>query len=142
MNAEEFASYDGLGLAALVRKGAVSAAELLDLAVARVEAKNGEINAVVTRLYDQARAAIAAGLPAGPFTGVPYLLKDLGAHYEGAVTSFGSALFKEPAPERHSPGAGAPGFSAATWRASFRPSTCDARSCPPRWSRPPACPPR
>src|SRR5512146_756787 len=95
MNVEEFTSYDGLGLAALVQKGAVSAAELLDIAIDQVDALNGGINAVVSRLYDQARAAIAAGLPAGPFTGVPYLLKDLGAHYAGAVTSFGSGLFKD-----------------------------------------------
>ena len=95
MKVEEFTSYDGLGLAALVQKGAVSAAELLDIAIDQVEALNGGINAVVSRLYDQARAAIVAGLPAGPFTGVPYLLKDLGAHYAGAVTSFGSGLFKD-----------------------------------------------
>ncbi|HYB44241.1 MAG TPA: amidase, partial [Candidatus Methylomirabilis sp.] len=95
MNAHEFMSHDGLGLAALVRTGVVSAAELLDAAIAQVEAQNAEINAVISRLYDQARAAIAAGLPAGPFTGVPYLLKDLGAHYAGAVTSFGSTLFKD-----------------------------------------------
>ena len=95
MKAEELARYDGLGLAELVRRREVSATELLDASIARVEALNPEINAVVTRLYDQARAAIAAGLPAGPFTGVPYLLKDLGAHYAGAVTSYGSALFKD-----------------------------------------------
>jgi amidase/6-aminohexanoate-cyclic-dimer hydrolase len=95
MKAEELARYDGLGLAELVRRREVSAAELLDASIARVEALNPEINAVVTRLYDQARAAIAAGLPAGPFTGVPYLLKDPGAHYAGAVTSYGSALFKD-----------------------------------------------
>jgi len=95
MKPEEFERQDGLGLADLVRRGEVSAAELLDAAIARVEACNPELNAVVSRLYDQARAAIAAGLPDGPFTGVPYLLKDLGAHYTGAVTSYGSSLFKD-----------------------------------------------
>lgn len=95
MIAAEFDSYDGLGLADLVRRGDVSAGELLDIAIARVEAGNPELNAVVSRLYDQARAAVAAGLPEGPFTGVPYLLKDLGAHFTGAVTTFGSALFKD-----------------------------------------------
>jgi Asp-tRNA(Asn)/Glu-tRNA(Gln) amidotransferase A subunit family amidase len=95
MKAEEFASYDGLGLAGLVRRREVSPTELLDTAISRVEAQNHELNAVVTKLYDQARAAIAAGLPGGAFSGVPYLLKDLGAHYTGAVTSFGSALFKD-----------------------------------------------
>jgi amidase len=95
MKAEEFESFDGLGLAELVRRRDASPAELLDAAVSRVEARNPELNAVVTRMYDQARAALAEGLPAGPFTGVPYLLKDLGAHYTGAVTSFGSTLFKD-----------------------------------------------
>src|SRR5438876_2131419 len=95
MKTEEFESYDGLGLARLVRSGDASAAELLDAAITRVEARNPELNAVVSPLYDQARAAIAAGLPDGPFTGVPYLLKDLGAHYTGAVTSYGSLLFKD-----------------------------------------------
>ena len=64
-----------------------------------------EINAVVTRMYDQARAAVAAGLPAGPFTGVPYLLKDLGALYAGAVTTYGSralhALRRRPRQRDH-----------------------------------------
>jgi amidase/6-aminohexanoate-cyclic-dimer hydrolase len=95
MRTDEFARYDGLGLAELVRRRAVSPAELLEAAVAAVEARNHDVNAVVNRLYDQARAAIAAGLPAGSFTGVPYLLKDLGAHYQGAVTSYGGLLFKD-----------------------------------------------
>jgi len=95
MKSEEFARYDGLGLAQLVRRREVTAGEVLEAAIAQVEASNHVINAVVCRLYDQARAAITAGLPAGPFTGVPYLLKDLGAHYKGAVTTFGGALFKD-----------------------------------------------
>jgi len=95
MRPDEFARQDGLGLAELVRRREVSAAELLEAAMAAIEAFNHEINAVVCRLYDQARAAVAAGLPVGPFTGVPYLLKDLGAHYQGAVTSHGGALFKD-----------------------------------------------
>ena len=66
---------------------------MLETAIERVEALNPALNAVVNRLYDQARAAVAAGLPAGPFTGVPYALKDLGALYTGAVTSYGSRLF-------------------------------------------------
>ncbi len=102
MKSEEFARYDGLGLAELVRRREVSAAEMLEAAIGRVEAGNHAVNAVVCRLYDQARAAIAAGLPAGPFTGVPYLLKDLGAHYQGAVTSYGGVLFEDFAPDHDS----------------------------------------
>jgi amidase len=86
---------DGLGLAALVRQREVSAAELLDAAIARVEARNPAINAVVHRMDEEARKAIAAGLPAGPFTGVPYLLKDLGALYAGTPTTNGSAFFRD-----------------------------------------------
>ena len=59
----EYPDYDGLGLAALVRRGEVSASELLDAAIARTEALNGDLNAVVLKHYDEARAAIAAGLP-------------------------------------------------------------------------------
>jgi amidase/6-aminohexanoate-cyclic-dimer hydrolase len=86
---------DGLGLAELVRRREVSAKELLDAAIARVEARNPAVNAVITRMYDAARAAIGAGLPSGPFTGVPYLLKDLGVLYAGAVTSAGSRAFAD-----------------------------------------------
>ena len=93
MGFADYERYDGLGLAGLVRGGEVKAEEMLEAAIERVEALNPALNAVVTRLYDQARAALAAGLPAGPFTGVPYALKDLGALYTGAVTSYGSRLF-------------------------------------------------
>ena len=88
-----FEDYDGLGLAELVRRKEVSAKELLDAAVARTDALNPTLNAIVTRMDEHARAAIAAGLPSGPFTGVPYLLKDLGALYTGAPTSFGSGFY-------------------------------------------------
>ena len=92
---QEFDQHDGLGLAGLVRRREVKAEEVLEAAIARVEARNPAINAVVGRLYDQARAAIAAGLPDGPFTGVPYLLKDLGVLYAGAVTTWGSRFFAD-----------------------------------------------
>jgi amidase len=84
---------DGLGLADLVRRREVSPKELLDAAIARVETLNPKLNAVVARMYDAARGAVSAGLPSGPFTGVPYLLKDIGALYTGAVTSAGSRAF-------------------------------------------------
>ncbi len=91
--ATEFERYDGLGLAELVRKKEVTADEVLAAALDRIETRNPALNAVVTRMDDQARAAIRAGLPDGPFKGVPYLLKDLGVLYTGAVTSFGSRLY-------------------------------------------------
>src|SRR5436309_10335710 len=75
----EYERYDALGLAELVQKLEVTADEVLDAALARVAGRNPAINAVVMPLEDYARKAIAAGLPAGPFTGVPYLMKDLTA---------------------------------------------------------------
>jgi amidase len=92
---KDFEHYDGLGLAELVKTRAVTPKELLTAAVERIEARNPAVNAVVNRMYDHADAAIGAGVPAGPFTGVPYLLKDLGVHYAGTVTSAGSVFFRD-----------------------------------------------
>jgi amidase len=95
----EYEDYDGLGLAALVRKGEVSAAELLDAAIERIEARDGRLGAFVIKTYDAARRAVAAGLPAGPFTGVPFALKDLAAFEAGVPTTGGSRLFKDFVPD-------------------------------------------
>lgn len=91
----DYDHYDGIGLAELVKSRQVTASELLAAAVERVETCNPAVNAVVNRMYDAATAAIAAGLPSGPFTGVPYLLKDLIVYYAGSVTSAGSELFRD-----------------------------------------------
>ncbi len=90
----DYERYDGIGLAGLVKARQVSAQELLDVAMERVDLRNPALNAVVYRMYDQAQAAVAAGLPSGPFSGVPYLLKDLGILYAGTVTSSGSSAFR------------------------------------------------
>jgi amidase len=94
----EYEAYDGLGLAELVRQKHVSAAELLDAAIARVEARNGAVNAVTMPLYDLARATIARGLPPGPFAGVPYLMKDLTASIAGVGMTRGSRFFADTPP--------------------------------------------
>lgn len=91
-NFSDFFKYDGLGLAELVRRKEVSPEELLDKAIENVEKVNPSINAVVTPMYDKARAAIRSGLPDGPFKGVPFLLKDLRASYKGVLTSSGNKL--------------------------------------------------
>lgn len=91
----DYSNYDGLGLAALVANGDVSAEELLDEAISRVEAGDGTINAVTQKHYDLARDAIQSGLPDGPFKGVPFLLKDLGVQLKGTTTSAASKLFKD-----------------------------------------------
>lgn len=94
----EYEQYDGLGLAELVRRGQVTPDELLDAAIERVEARNGAVNAVVSKAYDRARQSIAAGLPDGPFRGVPFLLKDLGGWLAGDRVTRGSDFFKDTPP--------------------------------------------
>jgi amidase len=92
---DEFDRYDGLGLGDLVRRGEVQAEALLERAIARVEAVNPKINAVVLQHYDEARRQLAQGRPQGPFAGVPFLLKDLGATLAGTVTTEGSRAFAD-----------------------------------------------
>ena len=85
--------FDALGLGELVNKGELGADALLDRAIARVEAVNGQLNAVVLKHYELAREQIAKTPPAGPFAGVPFLLKDLGVSLAGTVTTEGSRAF-------------------------------------------------
>jgi amidase len=101
-NFAEYELYDGLGLAELVRQGQVSPDELLDAAIERVEARNGAVNAVISRLDDRARQAIAAGLPDGPFRGVPFLLKDLVGWLAGDRVTQGSRFFADTPPAAES----------------------------------------
>ena len=60
-----------------MRRGQASPTELVEAAIARIEALNRPINAVTHKLYDQARAKAAGLLGDGPFAGVPFLVKDL-----------------------------------------------------------------
>ncbi len=96
----ECEDFDAVGLAELVRKREVSARELLEAAIARVKALNPQLNAVPITMYDQAQAALDAGLPDGPLAGVPFLLKDLGAAYAGAPLTYGSRLFADFVPDQ------------------------------------------
>jgi amidase len=93
MGFAEYGQYDALGLAELVRTGQVNADELLDEALRRTALVNPAINAVIHLMEDRARAAIAGGLPNGPFTGVPFLIKDLMTAYAGEPMRCGSRLF-------------------------------------------------
>ncbi|MGI8632394.1 MAG: amidase [Solirubrobacterales bacterium] len=91
----DLATLDATGQAALVRGGDASAAELVDAAIARIESLDTELNAVIHPLFDQAREAAKGGLPDGPFTGVPMLMKDIGAMVAGAPFHVGMRALKE-----------------------------------------------
>src|SRR3954447_21092083 len=90
----EYGSYDGLGLAELVRKKQVSAKELLHEAIARTAKIDPQINAVVVKHPHYAERQIEKGLPDGPFTGVPFLLKDLDI-LQGTRTTSGASIYKD-----------------------------------------------
>jgi amidase len=83
---------DATAQAALVRSGAISPAELVDDAIARIEKLNPELNAVIHELFDLARATVNGNLGDGPFRGVPLLIKDLGAELEGTPFCEGSTF--------------------------------------------------
>ena len=95
MRPDEYRSYDGLGLAQLVRAKQVTATELFDLALQRTNDTDRQIAAVVYPQADRARRAIAAGLPEGPFSGVPFLIKDLGCEAIDFPTCMGSKLYRD-----------------------------------------------
>ncbi|HLI42895.1 MAG TPA: amidase [Acidimicrobiales bacterium] len=86
---------DATGQAALVRTGEVSARELAEAAIARIEQVDGELNAVIHRRFSEALDEIAAGLPSGPFTGVPFLVKDLFADTAGDPAHHGNRALKQ-----------------------------------------------
>ncbi len=92
MNFEDYRGHDAVGLAALVARREVSAGELLNTAVSRMAEVNPKINAVTMDLSERARSEPAVQ---GAFSGVPFLLKDLGANLAGTPTTMGSRLFAE-----------------------------------------------
>lgn len=92
LSVEEYVEYDAIGLADLICKNEVSAAEVLETAIQRAEAINPVINAIVTPMYEQARSQLNASSGSGAgskLSGVPFLLKDLRASYKGVATSAG-----------------------------------------------------
>ena len=95
MRFDEYRKHDAVSLAGLIARREVSAKEVLETAITRAEEVNPAINAIVHKQYEQARKAVAAGIPDGPLKGVPYLIKDLGFLQTGEPATFGSSLFKD-----------------------------------------------
>lgn len=92
----ELSHLDATAQAELVRKGEASPRDLVDAAINRIEKLNPELNAVITPLFEKARAAAASReLPQGPFRGVPFLLKDLGAWSAGDRYCAGTKFLRD-----------------------------------------------
>lgn len=102
MTNDALATLDGLATAALIARREVSAAEVTNAAIARIEALNPALNAVVHPHFDLARAQVAAGLPPGPLSGVPMLLKNTGFEAKGMILSTGSDLHRHTVSPRDS----------------------------------------
>ena len=98
----EYDRLDATALADLVRRKQVRPAELVEAAIERIEASNPRLNAVVFKLYDRGRQQAAGPLPDGPFSGVPFLLKDLLAADAGTCTTNGCRFFAGYSPPRDS----------------------------------------
>lgn len=96
--ADDFASLDATAQADLVRRKQVKPIELVDAAIERIERVNPTLNAVVTPMFELGRQAAKGPLPEGPFTGVPFLLKDLTAAYAGVPMTFGSRFLRNYVP--------------------------------------------
>ncbi len=101
MNLPEYDDLDALALAQRVRSKELSAEEVLEAAIERIEARNGDLNAVVYKMFDRARARVGK-LPDGPLRGVPFLVKDLKLQIAGTPTSNSTRLSMEKIAERSS----------------------------------------
>ncbi len=90
MNPSEYDRLDAVAMAELVRAGEVTPAELVAAAIERIEALDPRLHAIVTTTFDRAHGRLAEGVGNGPFAGVPFLLKDLGAELAGVRQTQGS----------------------------------------------------
>ncbi|MBI3896121.1 MAG: amidase [Acidobacteria bacterium] len=99
---DELAFLDATAQADLVRRKEVQPVELVEAAIDRIQRLNPTLNAVVTPIYEDARTQAQRNLPEGPFTGVPFLLKDLLASYSGVRQTSGSNFLRNFIPDHDS----------------------------------------
>ncbi len=100
MSFSEYCDYDGLGLAELIEKHELTAAELVEAAIACIEAVNPSLNAVAYEGFNDARAMAAEPLADSLFKGVPFALKDLGGNHAGWPTTAGSRILGDARADR------------------------------------------
>lgn len=91
---DELTGYDALALGELIENGEVKPTELVEITIKRIERVNPKLNAVIHKMYDQAREIAEKERTHGFFGGVPFLLKDLLAEYQGSPFHEGSLAVK------------------------------------------------
>lgn len=101
MNLDEYTSFDGLGLAELVRKGEVQPKELVQLALTAMERVNPRVNAVISMVWSPEDGEYKGSRDA-PFAGVPFLIKDL-LSLAGFPMTMGSRLLANYVPTDNAP---------------------------------------
>ena len=97
---QDYLRHDALGLAELLARGELSAAEVLEAAIARAGQVNPRINALVIPMFEQARSRARETL-SGPFAGVPFLIKDIIQDYAGVPATSGSRALLGWTPPSH-----------------------------------------
>ncbi|MDH3693137.1 MAG: amidase [Gammaproteobacteria bacterium] len=102
ISSDEYSSFDAIAMADLVQRGEVTALELVEEAIARIETHNGTLNAVITPMYDHARMQAGKTLPVGPFSGVPFLMKDFCAEVAGFPFTECSSFLRDYVPDEDS----------------------------------------
>jgi amidase len=90
-----FDEQDSVVMAHLVRLGEVSARELAETAIERIEERNPALNAVVARRFEAALAEADQVDRDAPLAGVPFLVKDLNCDVAGLPSTRGSRLFAD-----------------------------------------------
>jgi amidase len=93
---------DATAQAELVRKKEVKPIELVEAAIKRIGSLNPTLNAVVTPMYEYARDKALGPVPEGPFSGVPFLLKDFLAEFAGVRFTEGTSFLKDYIPKEDS----------------------------------------
>jgi amidase len=99
LSRNDWRAHDALGLARLVAERQVTARELVERAIAEIEERNGALNAVVYRRFDEALAEARSASASGPLAGVPYLVKNLHLPVRGLPLTHGSRLFAGNVPQ-------------------------------------------
>ncbi len=95
MKLSEYAAFDAIGLADLVRRKEISPTELAKTAKRAIETIDPKLNSVVEVYDDMIDDLDENQLGDGPFRGVPFLIKDMFGHEQGRRIEFGSRLCKD-----------------------------------------------